>query len=138
MKFYDSMGFESENGIWVRRADVAEFEAILAIAERRDAFKLATRIRELEAARELAAIASATLRDESIAKNERIAQLEAALLAPKAAEWKYLDDGVTLLKAALDAIPERYQDGEPNQLHYAIKEWLSRPERAALAPKEPT
>lgn len=72
------------------------------------------------------------------ANRERITQLESALLTPKAAEWKYLDDGVTLLKAALNAIPERYRDGEPNQLHDAIKEWLSRPERAALAPKEPT
>jgi len=27
MKYYDSMGFESENGIWVRRVDVAALEA---------------------------------------------------------------------------------------------------------------
>jgi hypothetical protein len=27
MKYYDSMGFESENGIWVRRVDVAVLEA---------------------------------------------------------------------------------------------------------------
>jgi hypothetical protein len=51
---------------------------------------------------------------------------------PRAAEWKYLDDGVTLMRAALAAIPERYRDGDPNQLHYAIKEWLERPARAAL------
>ena len=48
---------------------------------------------------------------------------------PRAAEWKYLDDGVTLMRAALAAIPERYRDGDPNQLHYAIKEWLERVHR---------
>jgi hypothetical protein len=66
----------------------------------------------------------------------RIRELEAALddrRSPKAAEWKYVDDGVTLMKAALEAIPERYRDGDPNPLHHAIKEWLSRPERANAA-----
>jgi hypothetical protein len=37
------------------------------------------RVRELEAARDLSALASATLRDESMAKNDRIAKLEDAL-----------------------------------------------------------
>lgn len=66
----------------------------------------------------------------------RIAVLEKALddmRCPKAAAWTYLDDGVTLLEAALQAIPERYRDGDPNQLHHAISEWLSRPARAALS-----
>ena len=27
MRYYDSMGFESENGIWVRRVDIAVLEA---------------------------------------------------------------------------------------------------------------
>jgi hypothetical protein len=63
----------------------------------------------------------------------RIAELEAALddrRSPAAAAWKYLDDGVTLMRAALAAIPERYRDGGPNQLHDEIKEWLERPARA--------
>jgi hypothetical protein len=37
------------------------------------------------------------------------------------------------MKAALQAIPEIYRDGEPNQLHHAIKEWLSRPDRASTS-----
>lgn len=69
--------------------------------------------------------------------SREIERLEAALddrRSPAAAAWKYLDDGVTLLRASLEAIPERCRDGELNQLHDAIKEWLSRPDRAALAP----
>jgi hypothetical protein len=50
MKYYDSMGFESENGIWVRRVDAAELEAICASYENRGAFKLAARVAKLEAA----------------------------------------------------------------------------------------
>lgn len=30
MKYYDSMGFESEHGIWVRRVDAAALEAALS------------------------------------------------------------------------------------------------------------
>jgi hypothetical protein len=94
---------------------------------------LEQRIRELEAddvesAKEVYAYRAAS--ENHLA---RIRELEAALderRSPKAAAWKYLDDGVTLLKAAMEAIPERYRDGEPNQLHAAIKEWLDRPSRA--------
>ncbi len=49
MKYYDSMGFESEHGIWVRRVDAAELAADAAhLASERDS--LEGRIRELEAA----------------------------------------------------------------------------------------
>ncbi len=41
MKYYDSMGFESEHGIWMRRVDAAELSLKLDTAD--------TRIRELEA-----------------------------------------------------------------------------------------
>ncbi len=48
MKFYDSMGFESEHGIWVRRADAQEIAADRDSHQREIAERDA-RIRELEA-----------------------------------------------------------------------------------------
>jgi hypothetical protein len=49
MKFYDSMGFESEHGIWVRWVDAQEIAADRDSRQREVAERDA-RIRELEAA----------------------------------------------------------------------------------------
>ena len=83
---------------------------------------LNARIAQLIADRESSAIASATLRDESIAKNERIAQLEAALRDISECTVK-TDCGIDPMRAA--------------GLRQAF-EITSEIAAAALAPKEPS
>jgi len=82
----------------------------------------------------LKSVAINQLQHDMLTSRIRKLEIDYAVLAElrrrNVVEWKYLDDGVTLMRGALQCIPEIYRDGDPNPLHYAIKEWLARPERA--------